>query len=91
MSPDDTALYRDVFGVAATLASNALVAVFDSAAEIVIDDVITQAPAATVRAVDAPAAASGQAFVVDAVSYTVRQVLRLPPDGAWLRLVLARG
>ena len=28
--------------------------------------------------------------VADGITYTVRQVLRLPPDGALLRLILAR-
>lgn len=90
MAADDTALYLDAFGSSVTLAGASVSAVFDQAAELVLDDVVTQAPAATVRAVDAPAAAAGQSFVVDAVTYSVRQVLRLPPDGAFLRLVLAR-
>ena len=42
------------------------------------------------RTVDTPAAAAGQAFVAAGITYTVRQVLRLPPDGAFQRLVLAR-
>jgi hypothetical protein len=90
MSMDDTANYVSVFGIAATLAGAALLAIVDTAAEIVLDDVISISPAASVQASDAPSAAAGQAFVADGITYTVRQVLRIPPDGAMLRLVLAR-
>ena len=90
MPLDDTAAYISAFGIAATLAGAAVTAVVDTAAETVLDDVITVSPAATLRAVDAPAAAAGQALVADGITYTVRQVLRMPPDGAMLRLVLAR-
>ncbi len=34
--------------------------------------------------------AAGQSLVVGATTYTVRQVIMEPPDGAMLRLVLAR-
>ena len=91
MPMDDTANYVSVFGIAATLAGVALLAIVDTAAEIVLDDVISISPAASVQSGDAPAAAAGQAFVADGITYTVRQVLRMPPDGAMLRLVLARG
>lgn len=84
------ASFLDAFGVQATLAGAPLRAIVDQAAQIVLDDVITQSPAASVRAADAPAAAAGQAFVAEGVTYSVRQVLRQGPDGVWLRLVLAR-
>jgi polygalacturonase len=87
---DDTAAYVQVFGASATLAGAAVTAVVDVSADVVIGDVITQSPAATLRTVDAPAAAHGQAFVSGGVAYTVRQVRRLPPDGAMQQLVLAR-
>lgn len=90
MPLDDTAAYLSVFGAAATLAGAAITAVVDVAAEVVVDDVITVQPAAYVAAEDAPGAAAGQAFVAAGTSYTVRQVLKQPPDGAMLRLVLAR-
>jgi hypothetical protein len=90
MPLDDTAAYLTVFGIAATLAGAAVTAIVDAAAEIVVDDVISISPAATVRSADAPAAAAGQPLVADGITYTVRQVLRMPPDGAMLRLVLAR-
>jgi hypothetical protein len=90
MPMDDTAAYLATFGAAATLAGAALLAIVDTAAEIVLDDVITISPAAFVLGSDAPAAAAGQALVADGITYTVRQVLRMPPDGAMLRLILAR-
>lgn len=90
MSLDDTALYLDLFGATATLAGAPVSAIVDAAAEIVLDDMITQGPAATVRTADTASAAAGQAFVADGVTYSVRQVLRLAPDGAFQRLVLAR-
>lgn len=90
VATDDTAVYLDTFGISATLAGAALSVVFDQSAQLVVDDVITKAPAALVRAVDAPSAAAGQSFVVDGVTYSVRQVLQQPPDGVFLQLVLAR-
>lgn len=86
----DDAAFLTAFGVAATLAAASVTAIVDTASELELDGVITRAPLATVRAADAPAAAAGQAFVSGAVTYTVRQVLQVPPDGAFLRLVLTR-
>lgn len=90
MSMDDLAVYLDVFGEPATLAGAALTAVVDQAAALEVDGLITLGPAASVRSSSAPAAAAGQAFVAAGSSYLVRQVLRMPPDGAFTRLVLAR-
>ena len=90
MAIDDTTLYGQVFGGVSTLAGSAVTAVVEVAAELVLDDVLTTGPAAVLRTLDAPSAAAGQAFVADGITYTVRQVLRLPPDGALQRLVLAR-
>ena len=90
MSADDTTLYGLVFGGACTLAGAAVTAVVDVATELVIEDVLTTGPTAVLRTQDAHAAAVGQALVADGITYTVRQVLRLPPDGALLRLILAR-
>lgn len=87
---DNPADYLAVFGAAATLAGSAITAIVDVAAEVVVDDVVTLQPVAIVVAADAPAAAAGQALVAAGASYTVRQVLKQPPDGALLRLVLAR-
>lgn len=90
MPIDDPAVYLSVFGVAATLAGSAITAIVDVSAEVVVDDVLTVQPVAMVVAADAPAAAAGQALVAAGTTYTVRQVLKQPPDGALLRLVLAR-
>jgi hypothetical protein len=89
----DDAAYFDVglgFAIAATLAGAALTAIVDKVSDYFDGDLVTQAPSARVLASAAPAAAPGQAFVADSVTYTVRQVLQLPPDGTVLRLVLAR-
>lgn len=89
---DDAALFDPVvgFGTAATLAGAQLNAIVDTASDSFDGEVITQGPSARVLASAAPAAAPGQAFVAAAVAYIVRQVQQLPPDGAVLRLVLAR-
>lgn len=90
MALDDTAAYLSVFGIAATLAGAAVTAIVDTAAELVLDDVVSISPVAFVSAADAPGAAAGQALVADGVAYSVRQVLRMPPDGVMVRLILAR-
>lgn len=90
---DDAALFDPVvgFGMPATLAGMSLQAIVDTqSADLFDSDLVTQQPSALVVAGDAPAAAPGQAFVADGVTYTVRRVLQLPPDGALTRLVLAR-
>lgn len=81
--------FFSVFGIAATLAGSAVQAIVDDATDSFEGDVNVNAPSALVLASAAPAAAPGQSFVASAVTYTVRQVLKLPPDGAVLRLVLA--
>lgn len=77
------------FGEAATLAGVAVrgmvnVESFDEL------DTITQRTDFLLQPTTAVAAAAGQTMVLKGVSYTVRQVLKEPPDGALLRLVLAR-
>ena len=52
--------------------------------------VVTEGPSALLTTAQAAAAAPGQAFVDGAATYTVRQALKEPPDGAFTRLVLAR-
>lgn len=82
------------FGERITLAGAGLQAIFDTEATDPLGNVITAEPSVLLKACDAPAAAVGQAVVrnttTGAVSYTVRQVLQEPPDGALLRLVLVR-
>lgn len=90
MSLEDLGIYLDVFGEPATLASATVTAVVDQQSVLELDGVLTVGPAASVRTASAPAAAAGQAFVAGGISYQVRQVLRVPPDGAFTRLVLVR-
>lgn len=53
-------------------------------------DSVTQRTDFMLEPTTAVAAAAGQSMVLRGVSYTVRQVLREPPDGVLQRLVLAR-
>lgn len=53
--------------------------------------VVTQRTSVLLEPGAAVTPAVGHAAVYDGVTYTVRQVLREPPDGALTRLVLARG
>ena len=91
---EDLSAFFDVAGghaVAATLAGRAVQVVLDTESQQDFDaGLVTQAPAALLRTSQAAAAAPGQALAVGAAIYTVRQVLREPPDGALTRLVLAR-
>lgn len=82
------------FGEPVVLAGASVRAIFDTQAVDPITGAVTLEPSVLLRAASAPAAAVGQTMVrntaTGAVSYTVRQVLQEPPDGALLRLVLAR-
>lgn len=78
------------FAVPATLAGAAVSVIMDTDSEIFVGEVVTQGPSALLASVQAAAAAPGQTLVVYSATYTVRQVLREPPDGALTRLVLAR-
>jgi len=55
-----------------------------------LDGLMTQRPEALLRTADAMNTSPGDAFVADLVTYSVRQVMREPPDGVLTRLVLAR-
>lgn len=85
---EDLPVYFADFGEAVTVNGAAAVAIFNSASEVVIGDVISLAPSLELPAT--VAAAVGQACVVRGITYTVRQVLDQPPDGAIRQLVLAR-
>lgn len=89
MVEDLTPFFAD-FAVDATLAGSPLRAIVDTASVLELDGVITQQPSALVKSSDASSASPAQAFAASSVSYTVRQVLKEPPDGALTRLVLAR-
>ena len=84
---DLTPFFAD-FGEAVTVNAVAARAIFNTASEVVLGDVITTAP--TLELPASVSAAAGQACVVRGASYTVRQVVDLPPDGVIRQLVLAR-
>lgn len=87
---EDLSPFLAEFGVDATLAGSAVRALLDTESMVELDGLLTQRPEALLKTSDASGAAPGQAFVAAAVTYSVRQVLREPPDGAFTRLVLAR-
>lgn len=84
---DLTPFFAD-FGEAVTVNAVAARGIFSKAAELVVNDVLTQA--VTLELPAAVAASSGHACTVRGVSYTIRQVVDLPPDGAIRQLVLVR-
>lgn len=90
----DIAPHLAAFGERLTLAGAPVCAIFDTEAVDPLGNVITAEPSVLLKAADAPSAAVGQTVVrrttAGSVSYAVRQVLQEPPDGALLRLVLAR-
>lgn len=86
---EDLAPYFADFGEVVTVNAVSARAIFNNASEVVLGDVLTTAP--TLELPAAVLAAAGQACVVRGVSYTVRQVIDLPPDGVIRQLVLARG
>lgn len=79
------------FGRACTLDGGNVTAIVDvQTIEDLDTGALTQAQSALLTASEAVGAAAGQVFVSDGITYTVRQVLKEPPDGAFVRLVLAR-
>lgn len=62
--------------------------IFDVSAELVLGDVVGMAP--VLQLPSSVAAAAGGSCVIRGQSYTIRQVLDLPPDGRVRQLVLAR-
>lgn len=86
---EDLTVFFAEFGEAVTVNGAAAVGIFDTASEVVLGDVVTTAP--TLELPATVSAAVGQAVVVRGVSYTVRQVVSQPPDGALRVLVLAQG
>lgn len=89
MFAEDLSPFFADFGEAATLAGVAVrgmvnVESFDEL------DTVTQRTDFLLQPTTAVAPAAGQAMVLRGTNYTVRQVLKEPPDGALQRLVLAR-
>lgn len=89
MVEDFTPLFAD-FGVAGLLAGVAVVGILDTEDFDEGPGAITRRISYLLRPGAAVAPAAGQALVVAGITYSVRQVLREPPDGVLMRLVLAR-
>ena len=85
---EDLAPFFADFGEAVTVNGATVRAIFSSATELVLGDAVTVLP--TLELPATVAASVGHVCVVRGVSYTVRQVLDQPPDGAVRQLVLAR-
>lgn len=86
---EDLTHYFADFGEAVTVAGVATRGIFDVATELQVGDALVAAPTLLLPA--SVAAADGNACIVRSATYTVRQVLQEPPDGAMRRLVLAAG
>lgn len=94
MFQEDLALFLADFGQRCVLDGAAVTAIVDvSSFEDVVSGAVTQGPSALVTSAAAGSVgvAPGSALSAAGVSYVVRQVLQEPPDGAFTRLVLARG
>lgn len=88
---EDLSVFLADFSQACLLAGASVQAVLDvQLLEDAETGVITQQQTARAPTSAVPSAAAGQAFVSAGVTYTVRQVLKEPPDGAFTLLVLAR-
>jgi hypothetical protein len=90
MLTEDLSVFFADFAVDATLNGSSVRAIVDTSSLVELDGVLTQEPSAQLTTASSVAAAPGQSFVASAVTYTVRRVLREPPDGVLTRLVLAR-
>lgn len=87
---DDLAAYLDLLGEPLSLASTPVKGVFSEAGEVLLDGVVATSPTAVVLASSGPTVGQLLTRVAGAASYTVRQVLDLPPDAQFQQLVLAR-
>lgn len=88
---EDPSLFFADFGERCTLGGSEVRAMFDTQTVDAFGDILTSEPSAMVRAADASTAAAGTTFARAGVTYTVRAVRAEPPDGAFVRLTLARG
>ena len=89
MVEDLAPLFTD-FAVAGTLAGVAVSGILDAEDYDEGPGVITRRTSFLLKPGAAVTPAQGQALVSAGITYSVRQVLREPPDGALTRLVLAR-
>ena len=88
MFDEDLAAYFADFGEACTVQGTAARGIFNSASQLVLDDVLITEPSLQLPAT--VAAAEGGAVAVCGGTYKIRQVLDQPPDGALRVLVLAK-
>lgn len=87
MFAEDLSVFVADFGSDATLDGVDVRVVFDD--QTVDDlDVLTDQPSALIVA--SINAARGQVLAIGGSSYTVREVVKQPPDGAFVRLMLTR-
>lgn len=92
MTTDDLAAFYDVVNGDAELVTVQGVpdvpALYSSASEVVLAEAVVLAP--TLRVQGTVAAADGGTCLVRGLTYRIRQVMDLPPDGRERLLVLAR-
>lgn len=87
---EDLSPFFTNFAEAVTVNGAAVTAIFDVSTVLTLGEALTLGPSLLLPATSAPAAAAGQACVVRGVSYVVREVHLEPPDGALMRLFIAR-
>ncbi|MFN4115221.1 MAG: hypothetical protein ACK4F7_01815 [Inhella sp.] len=85
---DSLDAYTDLLGEDMLLAGQPVRGVFHVVGEVVLDGILSTATTAELAA--SSAAAPGQTLVRDGVSYRIRQVLPVAPDGLLVQLVLAK-
>ena len=78
------------FGGVGVLDGQAVTIMLDESSEVWDGDVMSHAPSALLQPTTAVVPTSGMTLLAGTRTYTVRQVLKEPPDGALLRLVLAQ-
>lgn len=88
MLGDDVSLFFTDFAESVTVQGTVARGIFDTASEVVIGDVVSQSPALTVPAT--VAASINGICTIRGLTYVIRQVLDLPPDGRIRQLVLSR-
>jgi hypothetical protein len=88
MFVENLAPYFADFGEAATVNGVAAVGILSLSTEVMLGDMLTLVPALELPAT--VAAVAGQTCTVRGVSYTIRRVVDLPPDGVIRQLVLSR-
>ena len=85
---EDPAVFFADFGEAVAVQGVVAVGIFNTAADVVLGDVLTTAP--SLELPGTVAAAEGGTVVVRGVSYIIRQAILQPPDSVLQTLVLAR-